>query len=1109
MRSNRDFLKSLSALGAGFYLSDFHVHSPGSADMCIGERYDALSDDEKKFLRQISSLPEGLEQYDKDMISKFPIEEYYNLLVDRRDGVAAEEGIPEGRDCAFIGVTDHNVAHYATALSKHAWEERRNNRLIILPGIELEVVFPLPDVDDSDCKAHLLCLFHPTTKCDDIRVAITHASEPTWSFGSPLRTPDLPAFVDRLRQAESYPAICVAAHVSSSKGVHEESKRTFLSALDVAIARTEGELLQGDDVDESQVKSLLESLRAKRADDDQIHYQSLKMIGSCGFDALQVSQKHDETHYRLLHRFRENAGRAVPITCSDAHRVADIFSCEDRTPYLKIGSLKASTSADTIFQEIRERALRYGETRATYTRPNSASAWIEGIEIVPEASDAASFWPFESLGATSEEGPEERVFTFSLSRNLNTLIGGRGSGKSAAIDAISFVARPHEFDRSGKPKKEEPPEWYGRAKTNLAGCHVRICWKSTGSNGFKSLKKKALFVARYFDPEGRHENVSVTDLDGKEVLGHSVTLPEVSLFRIHEIEEASKQEKLRALFDQICGDDIRSLSEEIEATRGELKDQREQLGSVASALAELVQEGSPLREFAKRKQQYLQVNQPEVKQAYQTVDDAEQAEELAAGADDKWTNIAEKLVPDDAQTRVNAYFDELTEQVRDEDEEIKPHCNPIVRLIEGDQEKSDVQAGRGTILNSLAAAGKDITTFGKGLSKVRAGIAKVHKAAREELTKTGLPPGGKDRESKKKAFEEALDSLDKYDELTQKWEQLETARAELFRRLEQKCVERTKLRQKTAQEITAALSQDLDSTVLVIEADAQPIADNEEFKMWLSTYLLTALPSYRGERVEGLLAKGLQPEQLRNLLLSVDDDVDKLLVVDKPKASAGKITEADARKLHDWCIGRRRLPPDVDEEEVGSELWADLPAEIKEGLWEFPESNASGNELNVDIVLRLDEVVFDDIPVVRLNDRPQDEGSVARPLKELSPGQRCSAILPILLLTGDCPLIIDQPEDNLDNRLIRQVIVNILAGIKLRRQVIVATHNPNLPVLGDAEQTIVLRAVRDRECVVEAQGTLDSSEVIRYVTEIMEGGREAFQYRQSIYQPHWRGPVSE
>ena len=103
-------------------------------------------------------------------------------------------------------------------------------------------------------------------------------------------------------------------------------------------------------------------------------------------------------------------------------------------------------------------------------------------------------------------------------------------------------------------------------------------------------------------------------------------------------------------------------------------------------------------------------------------------------------------------------------------------------------------------------------------------------------------------------------------------------------------------------------------------------------------------------------------------------------------------------------------------------------------------------------------------------------------------------------------MIIDQPEDNLDNRLIRQVIVNILASIKLRRQVIVATHNPNLPVLGDAEQVIILRAIGEKECHLDDKGNIDSDEIIRYITDIMEGGREAFQYRHSIYSPHWREP---
>jgi hypothetical protein len=132
------------------------------------------------------------------------------------------------------------------------------------------------------------------------------------------------------------------------------------------------------------------------------------------------------------------------------------------------------------------------------------------------------------------------------------------------------------------------------------------------------------------------------------------------------------------------------------------------------------------------------------------------------------------------------------------------------------------------------------------------------------------------------------------------------------------------------------------------------------------------------------------------------------------------------------------------------------------------------------------------------------------PHREKRAGERRSSITKSADSHFDLePLLIDQPEDNLDNRLIRQVIVNILASMKLGRQIIVATHNPNLPVLGDTEQAIILRAVRARGCELEASGNLDSSKVVKYITDIMEGGREAFQYRQSIYQSHWDGPIGE
>ena len=192
--------------------------------------------------------------------------------------------------------------------------------------------------------------------------------------------------------------------------------------------------------------------------------------------------------------------------------------------------------------------------------------------------------------------------------------------------------------------------------------------------------------------------------------------------------------------------------------------------------------------------------------------------------------------------------------------------------------------------------------------------------------------------------------------------------------------------------------------------------------------------------------------------------------------------------------------------EVPQVMRESLPVDVASGLWSFPFDEK--NRSRLDSALRLDEVVFDDLPVIKLNDRPSDAASTLRPVHELSPGQRCSAILPILLLSGNAPVIIDQPEENLDNRLIRQVIVNILASMKLRRQVIIATHNPNLPVLGDCEQAIILQAVGQRESQVMATGDLEARDVTSYVTEIMEGGRRpssiAIRSTKRIGRDPWR-----
>ena len=124
-----------------------------------------------------------------------------------------------------------------------------------------------------------------------------------------------------------------------------------------------------------------------------------------------------------------------------------------------------------------------------------------------------------------------------------------------------------------------------------------------------------------------------------------------------------------------------------------------------------------------------------------------------------------------------------------------------------------------------------------------------------------------------------------------------------------------------------------------------------------------------------------------------------------------------------------------------------------------------------------------------------------RPVSSVSPGQRATALLALVLLSSGEPLLIDQPEDDLDNQHIYEDIVRVLADVCQNRQVIVATHNANIPVLGDAELVVALNADADRSRV-EAIGGFEDSDVASYARRVLEGGEDAFRARQRRYRSH-------
>ncbi|MCY3860322.1 MAG: AAA family ATPase [Gammaproteobacteria bacterium] len=127
-----------------------------------------------------------------------------------------------------------------------------------------------------------------------------------------------------------------------------------------------------------------------------------------------------------------------------------------------------------------------------------------------------------------------------------------------------------------------------------------------------------------------------------------------------------------------------------------------------------------------------------------------------------------------------------------------------------------------------------------------------------------------------------------------------------------------------------------------------------------------------------------------------------------------------------------------------------------------------------------------------------DDGSY-RPLRDLSGGQRVNLLLSLLLETNDeRPLVIDQPEDELDNRFLFKTMLPALKRLKGRRQIIVATHDANIVVNGDADQVIQLDATADRGHIV-CSGAIEEPAVRDAIVQTVDGGDEAFRLRRLKY----------
>jgi len=159
------------------------------------------------------------------------------------------------------------------------------------------------------------------------------------------------------------------------------------------------------------------------------------------------------------------------------------------------------------------------------------------------------------------------------------------------------------------------------------------------------------------------------------------------------------------------------------------------------------------------------------------------------------------------------------------------------------------------------------------------------------------------------------------------------------------------------------------------------------------------------------------------------------------------------------------------------------------------------------IIERLSPDKWFEIAFTSLNDMPifyYQKNRDAIPFEDASAGQQATALLKVLLQEEKGPLLIDQPEDDLDKKVVGEIIQSIWQA-KQKRQIIFASHDANLVVNGDAE--LVIHCNYESETnrnkgIIGNTGSIDVKEIRDAITTIMEGGREAFNLRKKKVTVH-------
>lgn len=761
------------------------------------------------------------------------------------------------------------------------------------------------------------------------------------------------------------------------------------------------------------------------------------------FDGIEVRKPSDRKHYTWITNPEKNTKHHVPVFLTfDAHSI-EALQRPERATYVKMSEVSWQGLAD---------AIKFPLTRVRFSDERVPPPYVVGIEILSPAG--VGFFPELCLGFVE---------------NLNCIIGPRGSGKSTIVDAFRYT---FGYNRTldELESKDLASAVLRRQERNLENCIVRVAYRVS--------EDEVHFLEATYDPKSPYAT-KVYDIDGNPVLVTDVERDgkyPLRLFGWSEIETLGRDPaRQRELLDKLVPEVSRH-EDRKESLIGVLGQNAKSVILGLDQLDEILQTNEGEVEYYEEyREEFERLNTPEVQGLFASLDQQRKRLDFLQKLDDAlqaFKSRVEEALPipvdrfrDSSEAGEFVLLTSLEDALLatlEEDEDLEVWWNQVainvLNLLE-------YQNRIGRDLADIMRAISELSSLLRNLvSLTRAEIEKIEREIRQQLSSDpGTQVLADLRDKARERLEQVEKVRERYNRSLENVQSLLDERSRIVQGIVKCHRAITELRAKKKTEVEGQLNE-FQTEDMIISIDFVPDGDRDRFANHLQNLRLLseANTKFRHKRWPDLIADACTPVEFARIVLERDPET--LVVSREIEGRTCQIDPEDARKI------AAALYPYGRNEQAG------IDTIDREKLI---------------AIMEIQQIDWDDKEHILRSEQPVDQSS---------PGQRSSAMLPLIALAESVPLIIDQPEDNLDNRLVGQVLVDILAKLKEKRQIIVTTHNPNIVVLGDAEQVIVLDAISDvKGTVQEPQASVDHPDIVKSIVELLEGGEDAFETRRKRY----------